>query len=74
MRVDIPAYKHINMAQHIDFNGSNICTLIGGNGSGKSTILESIFSSYIDKENLQREQEESLRDTYRCITFSSGQN
>ena len=74
MRVDIPVYKHINMAQHIDFNGSNICTLIGGNGSGKSTILESIFSSYIDEENLQREQEESLRDTYRCITFSSGQN
>lgn len=74
MRVEIPAYKHIEIAQHIDFNDSNICALIGGNGSGKSTILESIFSNYIDKENSQREQEESLRDAYRCIVFSSGQN
>lgn len=74
MRVDIPAYKHIGVAQHIDFNRSNICALIGGNGSGKSTILESIFYNYIDKENFQREQEGSLRDTHRCIAFSSGQN
>lgn len=74
MRVEIPAYKHIDIAQHVDFNGSNICALIGGNGSGKSTILESIFSNYIDKENIQREQEASLRETHRCITFSSGQN
>lgn len=74
MRVKIPAYKHIEIAQHIDFNGSNICTLIGGNGSGKSTILESIFSSKIEMENAIRERGESLKGFYRCITFTSGQN
>lgn len=74
MRVEIPAYKHIDIAQHVDFNGSNICTLIGGNGSGKSTILESIFSSKIEMENVIRERGESLKGFYRCITFTSGQN
>ncbi len=39
-----------------------VTTLIGGNGSGKSSILEAIFKKYIEDENL------------RVIAFSSGQN
>ena len=41
---------------------SNVTTFIGGNGSGKSSILESIFQKYIED------------DDARVICFSSGQN
>ena len=40
----------------------NVTTFIGGNGSGKSSILESISKSYIED------------DDARVICFSSGQN
>lgn len=41
---------------------NGITTFIGGNGSGKSSILESIFEKYIEDDN------------FRVICFSSGQN
>lgn len=61
MRLEIPAYNHIKHSQEINLESSKICTLIGGNGAGKSTILESIFAN--------RNEESSL-----MIAFSSGQN
>jgi len=74
MIVEIPEYKNISQ-QQIDFGNENITTLIGGNGAGKSTILESIFQHYIEQENILREEEvETLDDNTRCIAFSSGQN
>lgn len=59
MILEVPAYKHISNNQEIDFTNRKICTLIGENGSGKSTILESVFNS---------------NDEYNIISFSSGQN
>lgn len=47
--------------QTINVN-NGITTFIGGNGSGKSSILEAIFEKYIEDDN------------YRVICFSSGQN
>ncbi|MBC8644679.1 ATP-binding protein [Flavobacterium lindanitolerans] len=41
---------------------NGITTFIGGNGSGKSSILEAIFEKYIE------------HDDFRVICFSSGQN
>ena len=38
MTINIPAYKYIQNEQNINFSNGNICTLIGENGSGKSTI------------------------------------
>ena len=49
MIVEIPSYKYIDKSQQIDLSINKICTLIGGNGSGKSTILESIFANYNEK-------------------------
>jgi len=48
-------------AQSINVN-NGITTFIGGNGSGKSSILEAIFEKYIEDDN------------FRVISFSSGQN
>ena len=62
MTINIPAYKYITNEQNIDFLNGNICTLIGENGSGKSTILESIFNKYIEE------------DDKKVICFTSGQN
>lgn len=50
MTINIPAYKYIQNEQNINFSNGNICTLIGENGSGKSTILESIFNKYIEEK------------------------
>ena len=47
--------------QTINVN-NGITTFIGGNGSGKSSILEAIFEKYIEDDN------------FRVICFSSGQN
>lgn len=58
MTIEIPKYKYVQDDQTIDLSTNKICTLIGGNGSGKSTILESIFANYNEK----------------IISFSSGQN
>ena len=46
MIVEIPSYKYIEEPQQIDLTINKICTLMGGNGSGKSTILESIFGAF----------------------------
>lgn len=46
----------------LDLTDQNLITLIGGNGSGKSAILESIFNKYL------------LDETIKVICFSSGQN
>ena len=48
--------------QSLNLTDSNIATLIGENGSGKSSILESIFESEIQKDSLT------------VVAFSSGQN
>ncbi|EPR5024750.1 AAA family ATPase [Vibrio fluvialis] len=50
-------------AQQIEFD--KIATFIGGNGSGKSTILKSIFD-----EKLKG----SLYEDFKVVCFSSGQN
>ena len=62
MNLEIPNYKYINYNQTIEFDDRSICTLIGENGSGKSTILEAIFQKYIEEENKN------------IICFTSGQN
>lgn len=76
MIVEIPSYKYIDESQEIDLSINKICTLIGNNASGKSTLLESIFSNYINKENELRENDEmeNVNQNLRCIVFSSGQN
>ena len=61
MILEVPRHKSCIKDQTIDLN-SNILTLIGSNGSGKSSILESIFNNY------------SFSDDYKVIAFSSGQN
>jgi ABC-type multidrug transport system ATPase subunit len=53
--------KLVDTPQTLDVN-NGVTTFIGGNGSGKSSILEAIFKKYLD------------HDDYRVICFSSGQN
>ncbi|SHF21557.1 hypothetical protein SAMN05443633_103270 [Chryseobacterium arachidis] len=53
--------KIVEGIQQLTLN-NGITTFIGGNGSGKSSILESIFETYIEN------------DDFRVICFSSGQN
>lgn len=56
--------KIVSEPQILNINKeSDIITLIGKNGSGKSSILESIFEKYIDNDTNKR-----------IIAFSSGQN
>lgn len=76
MIVNIPKYKYIEDTQQIDLTNKNVSTLIGENGAGKSTILESIFSNYIDEENELKDNNQvyNLNNNLRCISFSSGQN
>lgn len=62
MILDIPSNTLCGNTQELDLSGSNVCTLIGKNGSGKSSILETIFDKYSENESL------------RIISFSSGQN
>jgi ABC-type multidrug transport system ATPase subunit len=61
MDITIKNKKLHNEEQTITVNDS-VLTLIGENGCGKSTILESIFSKYLTD------------DALRTICFSSGQN
>lgn len=51
-----------NNSEKIDIGNNRVVTLIGGNGSGKSSILEWIFKGNLDDDNLH------------VIAFSSGQN
>ncbi len=63
MELVIPRNKIYNHPQtlHLD---SSVMTFVGENGCGKSAILESIFTKYLD---------DNQNDT-RLITFSSGNN
>lgn len=61
--LDLPSNILHAEEQVLEFN--KIATFIGGNGSGKSTILKSIFD-----EKLNRTKYEE----YRIVCFSSGQN
>ena len=62
MILNIPKNKLYEEVQELDYSDTNIFTLIGGNGSGKSSILESVFKKYISE------------DGKKVICFSSGQN
>lgn len=62
MTLQIPHNKLYQETQELNFTGTNIFTLIGENGSGKSSILESIFQEYIEDEDK------------KVICFTSGQN
>lgn len=53
--------KLVDTEQTIDIS-NGLLTFIGGNGSGKSSILEAIFKKYIE------------HDEFKVICFSSGQN
>jgi len=62
MRLNIPKNKLYQETQELDYADTNIFTLIGGNGSCKSSILESVFKKYINKNGK------------KVICFSSEQN
>lgn len=59
--LNLPPNKLFNESQFVEI-GSNIITLIGENGCGKSAVLESIFKASDRSEE------------FRFICFSSGQN
>jgi len=59
--LNIPPNKIFKESQSVKIS-SNIITLIGENGSGKSAILESIFKASINSEEL------------KFVCYSSGQN
>ncbi len=62
MTLQVPHNKLYQETQELNFTDTNIFTLIGENGSGKSSILESVFQKYIEDENK------------KVICFTSGQN
>lgn len=62
MKVKIAPNKLNPEEQFIDFADQKIYSLIGANGAGKSSILESIFENYLESDELN------------IICFSSGQN
>ena len=62
MILNIPLNKIHKSPQQLNFTNSNIITLIGKNGCGKSSILEKVFESYLNDE------------TKKVVCFSSGQN
>lgn len=76
MTLEIPANKLYNQPQNLTFDNNKIFCLIGGNGSGKSSILESTFNKYIkdfDIPEINVEGEE-IDNHKKIICFSSGQN
>lgn len=62
MTIEIPQYKYLVEHQILEYRDNVSYLLIGENGSGKSTILESIFKKYIEDKNKN------------IICFTSGQN
>ncbi len=62
MTIEIPQYKHLPENQFLEYVDNKSYLLIGENGSGKSTILESVFKKYIED------------DEKNVICFTSGQN
>lgn len=63
MELIIPRNKIYNQPQTLQLN-SNVMTFVGENGCGKSAILESIFTKYLDDN----------QNNTRLISFSSGNN
>jgi ABC-type cobalamin/Fe3+-siderophores transport system ATPase subunit len=61
--LEIPKNNIYEHSQTLEFD--KIATFIGGNGSGKSTILKSIFDKKLDSDSYQ---------DYKIVCFSSGQN
>jgi ABC-type cobalamin/Fe3+-siderophores transport system ATPase subunit len=61
----IPKNDLYKQTQVLEFD--KIATFIGGNGSGKSTILKSIFDEKLKPASM-------LYDGYKIVCFSSGQN
>ncbi|MGK0255872.1 MAG: ABC-type cobalamin/Fe3+-siderophores transport system ATPase subunit, partial [Arcobacteraceae bacterium] len=61
--LDLPVNVLHNQPQTLEFD--KIATFIGGNGSGKSTILKSIFDGKLKS---------TMYDNYKIVCFSSGQN
>ena len=63
MELVIPRNKIYNQPQTLQLD-SSVMTFVGENGCGKSAILESIFTKYLDDN----------QNETRLITFSSGNN
>lgn len=63
MELTIPRNKLYDHPQTLQLD-SNVMTFVGENGCGKSAILESIFTKYLDDNQNQT----------RLITYSSGNN
>ena len=61
----LPANALYLKPQTLDFE--KIATFIGGNGSGKSSILKSIFDEKLKPDS-------TLYEDYKVVCFSSGQN
>ena len=61
----LPANALYDHPQQLEFD--KIATFIGGNGSGKSSILKSIFDEKLKLDS-------SLYENYKVVCFSSGQN
>lgn len=63
MVIEINSNKLCNERQIIDLRHNNVLTLVGENGCGKSSILQSVFKKHIESEG----------DT-TVVCFTSGQN
>lgn len=76
MTLEIPSNKLYNQSQTLSFGTNKLFCLIGGNGSGKSSILESTFDKYIREFDIPEinEDEEEIDNNKKTICFSSGQN
>jgi len=76
MTLEIPANKLYDEPQSLTFDDNNIYCLIGGNGSGKSSILESTFDKYIKDFDIPEinDEGEEIDNPKKIICFSSGQN
>ena len=61
----LPANALYDHPQQLEFD--KIATFIGGNGSGKSSILKSIFDEKLKLNS-------TLYEDYKVVCFSSGQN
>lgn len=76
MTLEIPSNKLYDQPQTLTFENNNIFCLIGGNGSGKSSILESTFDKYIKDFDIPETNAEGdeIDNHKKIICFSSGQN
>ena len=63
--ISLPLPVNVLHTQPQTLEFDKIATFIGGNGSGKSTILKSIFDEKLNGTSYQ---------DYKIVCFSSGQN